>query len=71
VSMQTIFVVKGMTCGHCASSVTEEVRQIAAVRDVEVDVKAGRVVVSSDTALDDDEVMQAVSEAGYELTGRV
>jgi copper chaperone len=70
-SIQTIFVVKGMTCGHCVSSVTEEVRRIAAVRDVQVDLDAGQVVVSSDTALDLEEVTRAVAEAGYELTGRV
>jgi copper chaperone len=70
-SIQTIFVVKGMTCGHCVSSVTEEMQRITAVRNVEVDLSAGHVVVSSDTALDIEDVTRAVSEAGYELTGRV
>nr|WP_042180223.1 heavy-metal-associated domain-containing protein [Kibdelosporangium sp. MJ126-NF4] len=69
--MQAVYVVKGMTCGHCASSVTEEVSLISAVREVQVDLTTGHVTVSSESALDIDEVTRAVSEAGYELTGRV
>ncbi|ONI90356.1 hypothetical protein ALI144C_03145 [Actinosynnema sp. ALI-1.44] len=69
--MQAVYVVKGMTCGHCVSSVTEEVSQIPAVRDVRVDLATGHVTVSSESALDTDDVTRAVSEAGYELAGRV
>ncbi|WP_169799116.1 heavy-metal-associated domain-containing protein [Kibdelosporangium phytohabitans] len=69
--MQAVYVVKGMTCGHCASSVTEEVSQIPAVRDVRVDLATGHVTVSSESVLDTVDVTRAVSEAGYELTGRV
>ena len=34
-----------MTCGHCAQAVTTEVRAIAGVSDVQVDVATGRVTV--------------------------
>jgi copper chaperone len=71
VSTRTTYIVRGMTCGHCVSSVSEEVRRIDAVRDVEVDLASGNVVVSSETALDIEDVTRAVSEAGYELAGQV
>ncbi|KZF10024.1 MULTISPECIES: heavy-metal-associated domain-containing protein [Rhodococcus] len=65
--MQTTYSVEGMTCGHCAASVREEVSEIAGVTGVDVDVDSGAVVVSSDSALDDATVDAAVVEAGYRL----
>ena len=63
----TVYTVKGMTCGHCASSVTEEVSQIDGVTNVAVDVASGAVTVSSERKLSAEEVRAAVTEAGYEL----
>jgi copper chaperone len=61
------YTVNGMTCGHCVSSVTEEVGALDGVRSVEVDLPTGKVIVISAAALDRDAVRAAVSEAGYEL----
>ncbi|MDI6627200.1 MAG: heavy-metal-associated domain-containing protein [Rhodococcus sp. (in: high G+C Gram-positive bacteria)] len=65
--MQTTYSVEGMTCGHCAASVKEEVSEISGVTGVDVDVDSGAVVVSSVSALDDATVDAAVVEAGYRL----
>jgi len=62
------YTVTGMTCGHCATSVREEVGAIAGVRDVAVDVPTGKVTVTSETELDREHVRAAVVEAGYELS---
>lgn len=62
--------VGGMTCSHCVASVTEELRQLDGVSNVDIDLVAGgisRVTVGSSRALDDAEVAAAVDEAGYEL----
>ncbi|WP_305095353.1 heavy-metal-associated domain-containing protein [Prescottella sp. R16] len=56
-----------MTCQHCAAAVTEELREIAGVQNVDVDVDSGRVVVTSTGPLDTISVAAAVKEAGYEL----
>jgi len=64
------FVVDGMTCGHCVSSVTEELSGLAGVEGVDVQLVAGgrsTVTVSSDAPLRMDDVRAAVSEAGYTL----
>ena len=62
-----VYEVTGMTCGHCASAVTEELTKISGVAAVRVDVPAGRVEVDSSAVLDLKAVREAVEEAGYEL----
>ncbi|MGW1675237.1 heavy-metal-associated domain-containing protein [Streptomyces sp. NPDC002324] len=60
------FTVSGMSCGHCATSVTEEVAAVPGVSEVDVDVRAGLVTVRGETA-DDAAVRAAIVEAGYEV----
>jgi copper chaperone CopZ len=64
------YTVVGMTCGHCVSSVTEEVSQVPGVTDVDVDLATGGLTVTSDTPVDDAAVQAAVEEAGYSVAGR-
>lgn len=61
------FVVKGMTCGHCVGSVTDEVTKLPGVVDVQVELSTGEVTVESDAPLDMSDVDAAVDEAGYEV----
>ena len=66
------FLVTGMTCGHCVSSVTEELGEIEGVDAVVVELNVGgasKVHVSASAPLDIAAVRAAVSEAGYELVG--
>ncbi len=65
--MATTYTVTGMTCGHCAGSVSDAIQKLDGVRDVQVDVATGQVTVTSDHDLPEDEVREAVSEAGYHL----
>jgi len=64
------YLVEGMTCGHCVSSVTEELTEVDGVTSVNVDLASGlpsTVSVTSDAPLDDATVSAAVEEAGYTL----
>jgi copper chaperone len=65
-SVQTI-TVTGMICGHCVSSVREEVGGIPGVTAVEVDLATGRVTIQSETRVDAGAITDAVAEAGYEV----
>ncbi|MGX7825437.1 heavy-metal-associated domain-containing protein [Actinokineospora sp. 24-640] len=65
---ETTFTVTGMTCGHCAASVREEVGTIDGVQNIDVDVPTGRVTVTSGGPLDPERVRAAVEEAGYQLS---
>lgn len=67
--METTYLVKGMTCGHCAGAVTQEVSALPGVESVDVAVDTGRVTVVSAEAPSTDAVRDAVDEAGYELVG--
>ncbi|ALG86318.1 heavy-metal-associated domain-containing protein [Gordonia phthalatica] len=66
-SANTTITVTGMTCGHCAASVREEISEIAGVQQVDVDVASGRVDITSDAPLDPAAVGAAVAEAGYQV----
>jgi copper chaperone len=66
----TTYSVTGMTCGHCTAAVTEELTKLPGVTEVTVDLNAGgtsAVHVTSESALDETAVREAVDEAGYEL----
>lgn len=61
------YAVDGMTCGHCAHAVTQELSAVAGVRDVQVGLVAGgtsTVTVVSDAPLDEAAVTAALEEAG-------
>jgi copper chaperone len=60
--------VSGMTCGHCVSSVSEELESLAGVEAVDVDLNAGgvsTVTITSSEELSPSEIGEAVAEAGY------
>lgn len=63
------YTVTGMTCGHCVTSVREEIGEIAGVRDVAVELSTGLVTVTSDGPIEPADVRAAVEEAGYRLVG--
>ena len=65
--MESTWTVEGMTCGHCAASVREEVEEIDGVTAVAVDHESGAVVVTSERPVSRDDVAAAVAEAGYTL----
>ncbi|GAA4839790.1 heavy-metal-associated domain-containing protein [Saccharopolyspora rosea] len=64
---QTRYTVTGMTCEHCARSVTEEISAISGVSDVSVELSTGDVTVTSSAPIDESDIRAAVEEAGYEL----
>ena len=63
------FQVQGMTCGHCVSAVSSEIRRLSGVSEVAVDLDNGKVTVIAEQPLAQDDVRAAVEEAGYELVG--
>jgi copper ion binding protein len=64
---ESVYVVNGMTCGHCVSAVTAEVGQIDGVQKVDVDLAKGTVQVLSDREVSENDIRAAIDEAGYEL----
>lgn len=65
--MKQQLVVQGMTCGHCAHAVTEELSALDGVTAVTVDLVPGgdsTVVVDTENELDAEQIRAALSEAG-------
>lgn len=62
------FQVTGMTCGHCETSVREEVSEVAGVQGLEISAATGKLTVTGTEELDSAAVIAAVTEAGYEAS---
>jgi len=63
---ELVFTVPGMSCGHCEAAVTREVGAVAGVAAVDVDLDSKLVTVRGE-ALDRDEIVAAIDEAGYDV----
>ncbi len=59
--------VKGMSCGHCAASVTRALEELPGVSQVQVDLTSGRVSFAADTPVPTEALAQVIKNAGYEL----
>ena len=59
--------IEGMTCGHCAMSVTNEIATIEGVTSVRVDHQTGKAHVEAQ-GVSDEQLSTAVEEAGYQAT---
>jgi copper chaperone len=63
----TTVTVTGMSCGHCAASVREEITEIPGVQAVDVDLVSGNVTIASDSVVETATIETAVEAAGYQL----
>ncbi|KKF91305.1 heavy-metal-associated domain-containing protein [Lactococcus petauri] len=62
------FVIKGMTCDHCAMHVTSALEGLTGVKSAKVSLKKNEALVKFDAATTPvDDLAMAVKEAGYEL----
>lgn len=60
-----VFNVQGMSCGHCVKAITQAVQAMDPAASVRVDLAAEEVGVES--ALNADQVIEAIREEGYEV----
>jgi copper chaperone CopZ len=67
-TIYNVYRVAGMTCAHCATSVTEELSELDHVTDVDVNLATGAVTVTSADELSRPRVAAAVAMAGHQLT---
>lgn len=63
----TNYQVTGMSCAHCERAIREEVKQVSGVTGIEVSAETGHLsVTTADQPVNDEAVLAAVEEAGYE-----
>jgi copper ion binding protein len=66
-AVTSTYTVAGMTCEHCVGAVSGELAALDGVEAVQVDLGTGAVTVTSAAPLAQEQVREAVDEAGYEL----
>ncbi|MCK1793995.1 heavy-metal-associated domain-containing protein [Pseudomonas violetae] len=59
-----VFNVQGMSCGHCVKAITQALQAKDPAASVRVDLTAKEVGVES--SLSTEELLAAITEAGYE-----
>jgi len=62
---EIVYTVPDMSCAHCTAAVGSELRQVAGVESVAVDLETKLVVVRGER-LDDAALRTAIEDAGYE-----
>lgn len=67
---QQILKVEGMTCGHCAETVTKAVKGLAGVQSVSVDLDKKEVAVDFEEGTTElENISSAISGVGFEVVG--
>jgi copper chaperone len=65
---QTKLNVQGMTCGHCKSAVTNALKELDGVKNVEVDLQAGKATVEYEEGkVSEENMKEAVEDQGYDV----
>ena len=59
--------IQGMTCDHCARSITAVLEKRFEAMNVKVDVKSGNLSFSTSTHVDEAHIKEAVEPLGYEV----
>ena len=65
--MRKVIKIKGMTCSHCQDRVAQALNGLAGV-SAKVNLKKQEARVRLDRPVSDEELTQAVLEAGYEVS---
>jgi copper chaperone CopZ len=63
-----IYIVKGMSCSGCVSSVTKALKLADPNAEVSVELEGGKVTLES--GLSDDAIRLAIEDAGFDFEGR-
>ncbi|MGN0347925.1 MAG: heavy metal translocating P-type ATPase [Roseburia sp.] len=61
--------IEGMMCAHCTGRVEKALQRLPGVTDVAVNLEEKNAVVSCEASVTDEELKNAVTEEGYEVTG--
>jgi len=66
--METTLHVKGMSCGHCVSSVKGALEQLNGITSVEVNLNTGEVDVNyNDSRVTVEEMRNTIKDQGYDV----
>lgn len=61
--------VDGMSCNHCAMAVEKALKSVAGIDEVKVDLDGKKADVAYFGSVNEDEIKNAITDAGYEYNG--
>ncbi|HSH36953.1 copper ion binding protein [Schnuerera sp.] len=64
--MKKTMLVEGMSCNHCIMAVTNALKELDGVSNVDVDLENKKIEVLGDNLLEEN-LKEAVEEAGYDV----
>lgn len=65
-SKNLVFIVKGMDSMHCQGIVEKAIKSVNGVKDVNINLELMKAIVDSDTALNPNDIIKAIKNAGYD-----
>lgn len=68
ITMNKKLSIEGMSCQHCVMHVSNALKEVAGVTEVEVKLADNSAVLSADGSVTDESIKEAVADAGYEVT---
>ena len=66
--MEKTIKIQGMTCGHCSARVEKMLKGLEGVSEVAVDLNQGTAKVTAADTVTDEQLREAVDDAGYDVT---
>ncbi len=66
--MSQSYIVEGMTCNHCAQSVTNALKNLKESAEIQVDLDAKKVTING--IEDEAAIANAIEEAGFDFMGK-
>lgn len=64
---KTIFIVEGMRCQACASTVSHKLESIEQIKNFSINIFSGEVEIEYEGKLDEKEIIIAVNSAGFDI----
>ena len=58
--------ISGMTCGHCAMSISKELEAVPGIHVLEVNHATGKAIVEGEAS--EENLVAAIDKAGYQAT---
>ena len=58
--------ISGMSCEHCTSYVTQVLNEMTGISVIDIGLEGA--IIETDSSVTEDEIKEAIDEAGYELT---
>ena len=69
VNMKKNLSINGMTCQHCVKHTKEALESVQGVTSVVVSLEGKSAIIECSDSVSDNDLKEAVAEAGYEVTG--